>query len=87
MSKYDKASLPLDLEILDAGGLAKDLGQYETLHIKYNHERGHYYLETRRYASVEVEWDFHFKVTLEQAREIVKRGYATWWFAVPEAYR
>jgi hypothetical protein len=82
---YDYPSLQdLDLEIEDAAGIARGLRSHEELFVTY--ANGKYYLKTR-VIGYETEWDFHFKISQRQAREIVKRGIADWWVTVDRGVR
>ena len=84
MIKYDTTSMPLDLEILDANGLAGHLSSGESLYITY--ANGKYWLKSRTF-NYDVDWDTHFQVTLPQAREIIRLGYAEWWFNVDNSVK
>lgn len=80
--QFNAISLPFeDIAVIDAAGLAN---AGDDLYIKYVASTGKYYLETRDYSCYEVQWDMHFRVSLEQAREIVRLGYAHWWMVPPE---
>jgi len=57
----------------------------ESIHVKYSN--GKYSLQSRIHDLGGVEWTYHFPLTLEQAREIVSKGYATWWSLVAESVR
>lgn len=84
--KFDMPSLPFeDIAILDAAGLANGLSTGESLYVTYVANTGKYYLKSRTF-NYDVEWDTHFKVSLDQAREIVRLGYAHWWM-VPEEFQ
>lgn len=80
------AKVEEDAKVATARRLASSINQYSSLYITV-HGKGKYCLETRTFAAVEVEWDFHCWLTLEQAREIVSKGYAAWWTLVKEEDR
>lgn len=77
--------LPLDLEIIDAKGLHDGRYSDESLYISF--VNGNYYLKSRVHDLSGVDWTTHFKVTKQQAREIVNLGYADWWINVDKSAR
>lgn len=81
-----KEQLVFELGQVAAAKLVHDKkGSNESIYVKYTN--GKYSLQSRFHASGGVDWDFHFPLTLEQAREIVASGYATWWSLVDESVR
>ena len=79
--------LPFDppLRVRDAERISKTLYDSETLVVKY--ANGKYSLNIRRHDLGGVDWDYLYKITLEEAREIVRLGYAIWWMTVAEGAR
>lgn len=84
MTRFTRPTLDLDLEVLDAEGLSKGLYTGESLHITF--ANGRYWLKSRTF-NYDVDWDTHFEVSLDQARRIVEKGYADWWFTVDPSVR
>lgn len=82
--EYGKPTLDMGIELLDAEVLYKERSSGETLHICYSN--GKYSLQSRIF-NYDVDWDYHFPLTLQQAREIVAAGYATWWLTVDDSVK
>lgn len=62
------------------------LGSGQTLYIRQ--EKNKYWVTMRSFVSVEVEWDWLFPVTLDEAMEIVENQYAFWhWTIKPWSIR
>jgi hypothetical protein len=80
--------LPFGIKILDARQLFKTCSTGETLYITLKHYGTHSRLWlASRIFNYEVDWTYHFEVSLDEAREIVSLGYARWHSMIRENER
>lgn len=75
--------LPFGIRVLDAREYYNTLGTGQSLYISRHYMTKNLWL-TRRTFNYEVDWDYLFKVTKEEAREIVSLGYAAWHWSLKD---
>lgn len=77
--------LPMGLKVIDAKGLFDGRDEHEHTYISF--VNGSYWLKSRTLKMGGFDWHTHFRVSQQEAREIVSLGYADWWINVDRTAR